>query len=133
MKKSLSLLSLLVAAFFLTATLAACGGGGGGGGGGGAASTPGTGTGGSSTGGGSGGGGSGGGTPGNIGGFGLTQRDTLPPLAFPPTGPGSAGPGTLSLQRVFAGLTFASPVFLTHPSDGTDRIFVVEQAGRIYV
>ncbi|MDH3267915.1 MAG: PQQ-dependent sugar dehydrogenase [Ignavibacteria bacterium] len=38
-----------------------------------------------------------------------------------------------TLQNAFPNLTFSSPVFLTHAGDGTDRIFVVEQAGRIKV
>jgi glucose/arabinose dehydrogenase len=37
------------------------------------------------------------------------------------------------LQNAFPNLTFSSPVFLTHAGDGTDRIFVIEQAGRIKV
>lgn len=38
-----------------------------------------------------------------------------------------------SLQNAFPNLTFSSPVFLTHSGDGTDRVFIVEQAGRIKV
>jgi glucose/arabinose dehydrogenase len=38
-----------------------------------------------------------------------------------------------SLQNAFPNLTFSSPLDLQHAGDGTDRIFVVEQAGRIYV
>jgi glucose/arabinose dehydrogenase len=38
-----------------------------------------------------------------------------------------------TLQNSFPNLSFSSPVFLTHAGDGTDRIFVVEQAGRIKV
>ncbi len=38
-----------------------------------------------------------------------------------------------TLQNAFPNLTFSSPVFLTHAGDGTDRIFVIEQAGRIKV
>lgn len=38
-----------------------------------------------------------------------------------------------TLQNAFPNLTFTSPVDLQHAGDGTDRIFVVEQAGRIYV
>ncbi len=36
-------------------------------------------------------------------------------------------------QNAFPNLTFSSPLFLTHADDNTDRIFVVERAGRIKV
>jgi len=39
----------------------------------------------------------------------------------------------LSLENAFPHLSFSSPVFLTSAGDSTDRIFVVEQAGRIKV
>lgn len=39
----------------------------------------------------------------------------------------------LTLQNAFPNLSFNSAVFLTHADDSTDRIFVVEQAGRIKV
>lgn len=38
-----------------------------------------------------------------------------------------------TLQNAFPNLTFSSPVFLTHAGDSTDRIFVIEQVGRIRV
>lgn len=38
-----------------------------------------------------------------------------------------------SLQNAFPNLTFTNPVDLQHAGDGTDRIFIVEQAGIIYV
>ncbi|MDZ7626550.1 MAG: PQQ-dependent sugar dehydrogenase [Ignavibacteriaceae bacterium] len=38
-----------------------------------------------------------------------------------------------TLQNAFPNLSFSSAVFLTHAEDSTDRIFVVEQAGRIKV
>ena len=38
-----------------------------------------------------------------------------------------------TLQNAFPNLTFNSAVFLTHADDNTDRIFIVEQAGRIKV
>ena len=37
----------------------------------------------------------------------------------------------LQIRRVFADLELTRPVFLTHAGDGSDRIFVVEQPGRI--
>jgi glucose/arabinose dehydrogenase len=39
----------------------------------------------------------------------------------------------LQLQVAFPNLTFSNPVDLQHPGDGSDRIFVVEQAGIIRV
>ncbi|MCU0364727.1 MAG: PQQ-dependent sugar dehydrogenase [Ignavibacteriaceae bacterium] len=38
-----------------------------------------------------------------------------------------------TLQNAFPNLTFSSAVFLTHADDSTDRIFIVEQVGRIKV
>lgn len=38
-----------------------------------------------------------------------------------------------TLRNAFPNLTFTNPVDLQHAGDGTDRIFVVEQAGRIYI
>jgi len=38
-----------------------------------------------------------------------------------------------TLQNAFPNLSFSSPVFLTHADDSTDRIFVLEQEGRIKV
>ncbi|MBR9978585.1 MAG: PQQ-dependent sugar dehydrogenase, partial [Bacteroidetes bacterium] len=39
----------------------------------------------------------------------------------------------LSLENAFPNLSFNRPVDLQHAGDGSDRIFVVEQAGRIFV
>ena len=41
--------------------------------------------------------------------------------------------GEIEIRRVFAALDLTRPVFLTHAGDGSDRIFVVEQPGRIRV
>jgi glucose/arabinose dehydrogenase len=38
-----------------------------------------------------------------------------------------------NLQNAFPNLTFSSPIFITNAGDGTDRIFVIEQAGKIKV
>jgi glucose/arabinose dehydrogenase len=38
-----------------------------------------------------------------------------------------------TLQNAFPNLSFSDPVFLTHADDNTNRIFVVEQAGKIKV
>ena len=39
----------------------------------------------------------------------------------------------ITAENAFPNLTFSSPVFLTYSPDNTDRIFVIEQAGRIRV
>ncbi len=39
----------------------------------------------------------------------------------------------IEIVEAFPSLTFTSPVFLTAPADGSDRIFVVERRGRILV
>ena len=49
---------------------------------------------------------------------------------FPTQGP---QPGTLKLVRSFPKLTFARPIFLVAPPDQSDRIFVVEQGGKVLV
>jgi glucose/arabinose dehydrogenase len=40
---------------------------------------------------------------------------------------------SLSLTRVFEQVEFDNPLFLTHAGDSSDRIFIVEQGGRIIV
>ncbi len=62
--------------------------------------------------------------------FGLDNRVEVTTLTFPT---GLPQPGALTAVRAFPNLGFNRPVFLTAPSDGTNRIFVVEQDGRIYV
>jgi len=64
--------------------------------------------------------------------FGILARTVVEGLTFP-TVPSQPQPGNLALQRAFPNLSFSSPVLLTHAPDGTDRIFVVEQGGRIRV
>jgi glucose/arabinose dehydrogenase len=44
-----------------------------------------------------------------------------------------AGLPTLHLGAAFPQLTFSRPIFLTHAGDGSGRLFVVEQTGRIKV
>ena len=41
--------------------------------------------------------------------------------------------GPMKVEQAFPNLAFERPVFLTHAGDGSNRLFVVEQAGRIYV
>ena len=50
-------------------------------------------------------------------------------------GGGAAPPpaGSYKTVEAFPALTFTNPVDLQHAPDGTDRLFVVEQAGRILV
>jgi uncharacterized repeat protein (TIGR03806 family) len=72
----------------------------------------------------------GGGGSGDTGPHGLASRPSLAPLAFPIDGP---NPGNVALERAFPNLTFTRPIFLTYPPDGTNRIFVVEQAGNVWV
>ncbi len=40
---------------------------------------------------------------------------------------------TVGLSRAFPRLTFTRPVYLTHAGDGTNRLFVLDQRGRILV
>ncbi len=61
--------------------------------------------------------------------FGLTARVPVTGLTFP----GTPGPASARIERAFENLTFSSPVYLTYAPDGTDRLFVVEVAGRIRV
>lgn len=65
--------------------------------------------------------------------FGLEQRVPVTTLRFPLNGSTATPPTSLRRVRAFPNLTFTSPVFLTHAPDNTDRIFVLEQAGRIRV
>ncbi len=47
------------------------------------------------------------------------------------SGPAMADPVKVKLQPVFTKLSLTKPVFLTHAPDGSDRIFVTEQPGRV--
>ncbi len=65
-----------------------------------------------------------------------TRAPTIPastPTQWPPTPSPIAQrpPFTLSVEPLQSG--FQRPVYLTHAGDGSGRLFVVEQAGRIYV
>ena len=51
-------------------------------------------------------------------------------LGFPLCGP---TPGAMEAVMAFPKLRFIQPTFLTHAPDGSDRIFVLEQRGRIHV
>ncbi|MCC6763670.1 MAG: PQQ-dependent sugar dehydrogenase [Deltaproteobacteria bacterium] len=62
--------------------------------------------------------------------YGLTSR--VPATRCRLDGDPDATP-PLEIERVFGAIAFASPVQLTHAPDGTDRVFVVEQGGRIRV
>ena len=39
----------------------------------------------------------------------------------------------IGTEVAFANLTFTNPILLTHAADGSDRIFVAEQGGRVWV
>jgi uncharacterized repeat protein (TIGR03806 family) len=56
------------------------------------------------------------------------QREALGEMNLPVI----AGATEVSPVNAFPNLFFSSPVYLTHAGDGSDRLFVVEQGGRIY-
>ena len=62
--------------------------------------------------------------------YGLERREPRANLTFPIQG---ATVTQLRREVAFPSLSFRSPLFLTAPPDGTDRIAVVEQAGRIKI
>ena len=66
-----------------------------------------------------------------------TITATSSPSATPPPATYTAVPiepiGQMRVEPAFPNLAFERPVFLTHAGDGSNRLFVVEQAGRIYV
>jgi len=76
------------------------------------------------------GGGGGGGAAEPVAPFGLESRPVLAPLAFPDAPP---PPSAVALERAFPALSFARPVFLAAAPDGSSRVYVVEQAGRVLV
>ena len=76
------------------------------------------------------GGGGGGAPPAGGATFGLTQREIVTGLTFPTE---TAQPGTIDVVQAFPNLAFSNPLYLTHAGDGSNRLFVVEQAGRIRV
>jgi uncharacterized repeat protein (TIGR03806 family) len=60
--------------------------------------------------------------------YGLEVRTLVPALPLPT---GLPNPSPVQLEQAFPALLFDSPVFLCAPPDGSDRIAVVEQPGRI--
>jgi len=62
--------------------------------------------------------------------YGLAQRQAPSGLGFPT---GLAQPGAVNRVAAFPSLAFDRPVKITHAGDGSDRLFVVEQAGIIRV
>src|SRR6185312_718384 len=54
-----------------------------------------------------------------------------PSSAAPTSPPGTVGPVRIDLRKVAGG--FDQPVFATDPGDGSHRLFVVEQSGRIRI
>ncbi|HEY8554564.1 MAG TPA: PQQ-dependent sugar dehydrogenase [Burkholderiales bacterium] len=47
--------------------------------------------------------------------------------------PTALDPAAVNAEVAFPNLAFENPVFITHAGDGSNRLFVVEQAGRILV
>ena len=66
-------------------------------------------------------------------GGGCANAEEPPPPAVAVAQEGAADLPRISLVRAFPRLTFPRPVFVTHAGDGSGRLFVVEQAGRIRV
>lgn len=62
--------------------------------------------------------------------FGLVTRPPTAALSFPVDNP---QPQPVDLVRAFSNLWFDRPLFLTHAGDGSDRLYVIEQAGRLLV
>ncbi|MBL8729000.1 MAG: PQQ-dependent sugar dehydrogenase [Planctomycetes bacterium] len=60
--------------------------------------------------------------------FGIEQRVEVPALPLPT---GLPNPSPVQLENAFPALVFDSPLFLSAPPDGSNRIAVVEQPGRI--
>ena len=81
------------------------------------------------------------------GGDAVVQRETTPSASAGATGPGPSEPApaavasstaqvglkALAVEPAFPALAFLRPLHLTFPPDGTDRLFVTLQAGRIMV
>jgi len=61
----------------------------------------------------------------------IEPSPTLPPTATPPLGPGEFDPANYAFELVANG--FSQPLLVTHASDGSGRLFVVEQTGGIHV
>ena len=62
--------------------------------------------------------------------YGMTERIPNTSLIIVSSGDTLAD---MRLRRVFEALPFRRPVFLTHAGDGSERLFLVEKAGRILV
>jgi glucose/arabinose dehydrogenase len=69
-------------------------------------------------------------SPAGGGGGALAQPDR-PPAASPGEGAAGVAPPRVRLGEVASG--FDRPLFLTHAGDGSGRLFVVEQGGRIWI
>jgi len=61
--------------------------------------------------------------------YGLTERVPNTSLLITTTG----APSNITPERVFPGLSFAQPIYLTHAGDGSNRIFIVEKRGVIKI
>ena len=62
--------------------------------------------------------------------FGLAQRPSRAALTFPVDNP---QPRPVDLVRAFSNLWFDRPLLLTYAPDGSNRLYVIEQVGRVLV
>jgi uncharacterized repeat protein (TIGR03806 family) len=62
--------------------------------------------------------------------YGLVRREVVQGLTFPT---GLPQPGPVQAIVAFPSLTFARPLFLTAPPDGSNRVVVVEQDGLVHI
>ncbi len=63
--------------------------------------------------------------------FGLTSRTPVSGINIPLADPGA--PGSIRVVRGLPNITFSAPVLVLSPPDGSNRLFIVEKAGRIRV
>ena len=61
----------------------------------------------------------------------LTISLTIAAVLFAAPGPAQAQPSGYKLQNAFPGVSFVSPLGFATPPGETNRLFVVERAGRI--
>ncbi len=64
---------------------------------------------------------------------GYDARPSNPHCTAPARPAQGGGAGTVTTERVFPNLTFTAPVFITHAPGNAERVYVVEQTGRIHL